>query len=159
LIFRGRHSDLLVMGRARQTQGLAPDTLERLVLDCGRPLLLAASVAPRQLTGTIMVCWKDCANAARPVSAAAPLLGKASRVVIASVVEGEAEASAGAHDLAQQVAWYGCTTETKLIAAEGGQISDLVAAAYGSSAVRKFFFGSCTEAFIQHADRPILLMH
>ncbi len=171
LILRGRHSDLIVMGRARQRQGLAPDTLERLVLGCGRPMLVVASTAPRRLTGTIMVCWKECSNAARAVSAAMPLLAKAERVVFTSVVESDEDAAA-VNALARQFAWTGVASEVKAIPAEGGAIPDLLAAAaaecdadlivtgaYGSSSARKLFFGSCTEAFIEHADRPILLMH
>lgn len=172
LIFRGRHSDLIVMGRAKQTQGLAPDTLERLVLGCGRPLLVAASSAPRQLTGTIMVCWKDSSNAARAVLAATPLLTKTKRVVFATIIEGEADARNGVDDLARQFAWHGVETEVKVIAANRRRIPDLLSAAaadceadlvvtgaYGSSGARKLLFGSCTEAFMQHADKPIFLMH
>src|SRR5207244_1533800 len=84
LIFHARHSDLVVMGRGRQTQGLPSETLEQLILHCGRPLLIAASAAPKNLTGTVMVCWKESVNAARSVVAATPLLAKAKRVVFAS---------------------------------------------------------------------------
>ncbi len=35
LIFHVRHSDLVVLGRARQTQGLSPETLEHLIRNCG----------------------------------------------------------------------------------------------------------------------------
>lgn len=35
----------------------------------------------------------------------------------------------------------------------------LVMGAYGHSRVREMLFGSCTEALIHEADRPILLMH
>ena len=59
LTFHARHHDLVVMGRGKQTQGLPADILERLVLNCGRPMLVAGSTAPQKLTGTIMVCWKE----------------------------------------------------------------------------------------------------
>ena len=35
----------------------------------------------------------------------------------------------------------------------------MVLGAYGHLRMRELLFGSCTEAFIRHADRPILLMH
>jgi nucleotide-binding universal stress UspA family protein len=35
----------------------------------------------------------------------------------------------------------------------------VVMGAYGRSRARELIFGSCTEAFIHDADRPILLMH
>ena len=65
LIFHARHHDLIVMGRGKQTQGLPPDILERLVLSSGRPMLVAGSAAPQKFTGTVMVCWKECGNAPR----------------------------------------------------------------------------------------------
>jgi hypothetical protein len=73
LIVQARNSDLVVMGRAQQKQGLPKDTLERLILRCGRPMLLAGAVAPEQF-GTIMVCWKKSDHSARAVAAAMPLL-------------------------------------------------------------------------------------
>lgn len=172
LTFHARHSDLIVMGRARQTQGLPPDTLERLILSCGRPVLVAASAAPQTLTGTVMVCWKESVNAARAVTAATPVLAKAKHVVFTAVVERDAGVAEAVDDLARQFAWNGIATDVRLIAANGHKIPDLLATAaedcgadlvvmgaYGHSRAREILFGSCTEAFVRHADRPILLMH
>jgi nucleotide-binding universal stress UspA family protein len=172
LAFHARHSDLVVMGRARQTQGLAPDILDSLVLSCGRPMLVAASTAPQQLTGTVMVCWKESANAARAVTAATPILSKAKRVVFTSIAERDEGITEAVHDLARQFIWHGVSTEVKVIPANGRAIPDLLSAAaadcgadlvvmgaYGRSRARELIFGSCTEAFMRHADRPILLMH
>ena len=172
LTFHARHNDLVVMGRAKQTQGLAPDTLERLVLSCGRPVLVAASVAPQKLTDTIMVCWKESDNAARAVAAATPILTQAKRVVFASVMERDESVNEAMHHLARQFAWNGISTDVQVVPAEGRKIpaslsaaaeacgADLVVmGAYGQSRARELLFGSCTEAFLRHADRPILLMH
>jgi nucleotide-binding universal stress UspA family protein len=172
LTFHARHNDLVVMGRAKQTHGLPPDTLERLVLGCGRPLLVAATVAPQKLTGTVMVCWKESDNAARAVSAATPFLAKAKRVVFTSVAERDRGSGEAMQHLAQQFAWNNVATEVRLIPADTRKIPDALAAAaescgadlvvmgaFGQSRTHELLFGSCTEAFIRHADRPILLMH
>jgi nucleotide-binding universal stress UspA family protein len=171
LTFHARHSDLIVMGRARQTQGLAPDTLDRLVLNCGRPMLVAASAAPAKV-GTVMVCWKESGNAARAVAAATPILTKASRVVFASVLERDEGGAEAVNDIARQFGRNGVAAEAQTIAANGKKIPDLLAeaaeacgadllvmGAFGHSRARELLFGSCTEAFIKHADKPILLMH
>ena len=171
LTFHARHSDLIVMGRARQIQGLAPDTLEHLVLNCGRPILVAATAAPQTLTDTVMVCWKESSCSARAVTAATPILAKARKVVIVGVAEGDDEADA-LHDLARQLAWNGVSAEVRVIPASGRRIAVALSAAaddcganlvvmgaYGRSRARELIFGSCTEAFIEHSDRPILLMH
>src|SRR5262249_45708260 len=77
--------DFVVMGRARQKQGLGQDTLEHIVRNSGRPVLTAGATSPRTLTDTIMVCWKDDGSTAAAVNDAAPLLAKARRVVFVSV--------------------------------------------------------------------------
>jgi nucleotide-binding universal stress UspA family protein len=172
LTFHARHSDLIVMGRARQKQGLAPDTLEHLALNSGRPILVAASAAPQTLTDTIMVCWKECSNAARAVTAATPILAKAKRVVFVSVAEQNDGVSDALDDLARQFSWNGVAAEVRLIPASRRAIpgalataaeecgADLVVmGAYGRSRVRELIFGSCTESVLNGSDRPILLMH
>jgi nucleotide-binding universal stress UspA family protein len=172
LIFHARHSDLIVIGRAKQTQGLAPDTLEHLLLNSGRPMLIAASAAPRTLTDTVMVCWKESTNAARAVTVATPLLARAKRVVFASVVERDESVSEALEDLARQFAWNGVSAEVRVIPASSRAVpaalsaaaedcgADLVVmGAYGRSRARALIFGTCSEAFLDDGDRPMLLMH
>ena len=172
LTFHARHSDLIVMGRARQKQGLAPDTLEHLVLNSGRPILVAASTAPQTLTDTVLVCWKESSHAARAVTAATPLLAKAQRVVFVSVAEQDDGVTDALDDLSRQFAWNGVASEVRVMPASRRGIPGALAAAaeecgadlvvmgaYGRSRAREFIFGSCTEAFLDNSDRPILLMH
>ena len=59
LLAHARHNDLIVMGRATRPNGLPPDLVETLLLHSGRPLLLACSTPPRNLAGTVMVCWRE----------------------------------------------------------------------------------------------------
>lgn len=172
LTFHARHSDLIVIGRARQTQGLAPVTLAHLVLNCGRPILVAATAAPQTLTGTVMVCWKESNCSARAVTAATPILAKAGRVVFVSVAESDEDVTDALRDLARQFAWHGVSAEVRVVPASGRRIAAALSAAaddcgadlvvmgaYGRSRAHELIFGSCTEAFIDHSDRPILLVH
>jgi nucleotide-binding universal stress UspA family protein len=172
LTFHARHSDLIVMGRARQKQGLAPDTLGYLLLNCGRPILVAATAAPQTLADTIMVCWKESGDVARAVTAATPILAKAKRVVFVSVAEKDDGLTDALNDLARQFAWNGVSTEVRFIpgsrrgtpgalaaAAEECAADLVVMGAYGRSRVRALIFGSCTEAFLGGSDKPVLLMH
>ena len=172
LIFHARKSDLVVLGRAKQTQGLSPQTLERLVRNCERPVLVAAREAPQTLTGTIMVCWKRSDNVARAVAAATPILTNAKRVVFASIAKRNDDDIEAVHDLVRQFARNGVSAEAQVIPADGGRIPNLlvtaadncdadliVMGAYGHSRLREIIFGSCTEALLRDADRPIFLMH
>jgi nucleotide-binding universal stress UspA family protein len=172
LTFHARHSDLIVMGRARQKQGLAPDTLAHLVLSCGRPILVAATTAPQTLTDTIMVCWNESRNAARAVTAATPILAMAKRVVFVSVAERDDGVTDALNDVARQFGWNGVSAEARVIPASRRGIPGALAAAaeecgadlvvmgaYGRSRVRELISGSCTDAVLDGSDRPILLMH
>jgi len=170
LTFHAGQCDLIVMGRARQHQGLSPDTLEHLVRSCGRPILVAASAAPRTLTDTIMVCWKDARSTAGVVTAATPLLAKARRVVFVSVAKRDAGRTDALGAIARQI--VGPAAEVQVIpasrrgiaatlsaAAEECGADLLVMGAYGRSLTRELFFGSRTDALLDHSDKPILLMH
>jgi len=171
LIFHARQSDLVVMGRARQTQGLPKDTLERLILRCGRPMLLAGINAPERLD-TIMVCWKKSDHSARAVAAATPLLSQAKRVVLTTVAEADAEGLGALNSFAQQCARDSVQTDVKVIPPTGRKIPDVLSAAadecaadlvvmgaYGRGRALEFLFGSCTESLMRHSDKPILLLH
>lgn len=163
-------SDLVVIGRARQKQGLAPDTLEHLVRNCGKPVLVAASAAPQTLTGTIMVCWRDSENTAAAVAAAAPFLAQAQRVVFVTVAkrdDGTGEAlAATARELGAENAEVQVVTgsrrhvhEALAAAAEECGADLLIMGAYGRSRGREILFGSCTDMVLESNDRPILLAH
>jgi nucleotide-binding universal stress UspA family protein len=172
LTSHGCSSDLIVMGRAKQTQGLPSYTLERLVSRCGSPVLVAASEAPQKLTGTVMVCWNESKSATRAVMAAMPILTRAKRVVVASVIDRHKCAAKAAGEVVERFASLGIKIETKLVPADGrGVAAQLSAAAddcqadlvvmgaYGRSFARHLFFGSRTDAILRQVDRPILLMH
>jgi len=162
--------DMVVMGRLRQKQGLAPDTLEHMVRSSTRPVLVAATEPPRTLTDTVMVCWKDSRNTAAAVTAAAPLLVKARRVLFVSVAKGAPGLAAEIATTAREI--VGIEVEAQFISANRGGVPDaladaaekcdaslLVAGAYGRSRGRQIFFGSCTDKLLERCDRPILLMH
>jgi hypothetical protein len=87
LVFCTRHYDLVVLGRPTAPNGLPPDLPERLLLGSGRPLLIAPPRLSDWIPGTVMVCWKETAEAARAVGAAMPLLAKAEHVILARVEE------------------------------------------------------------------------
>jgi nucleotide-binding universal stress UspA family protein len=171
IMFRARHNDLVVVGRARTANGLPADFLEQLLMGCGRPVLIASS-APAMPTGTIMVCWKEAAEAARAVNAAMPFLIHAKRVVIVGVAENDDDIGAALSDLARQLAWNDIRSEIRTIIPNGLAVPGLLSSAaqdcgadlvvlgaYGRSRMHELLFGSCTQSVIGNADRPVLLMH
>lgn len=162
-------SDLVVMGRMAQRQGLSPYTLETLLRSCGRPFLVAATAPPTALTDTVVVCWKDAASSGAAVDAAAPLLRTARRVVFVSA----AKRDRGLSDAMAQAAQRSGATDAELrviapqrdlaaalaTAADESAADLVVTGAYGRSRASEVVFGSHTDALLERIDRPILLMH
>ena len=172
ILFRARHNDLVVAGRARSANGLPSDFLEQLLVGSGRPVLIAGSSPTPVLTGTIMVCWKETAEAARAVNAAMPFLIHARRVVIVSVAENDENVADALGDVARQFAWNGVWSEIRTIALNGATVPGLLSSAaqdcgadlvvlgaYGRSRVHEILFGSCTQSMIHNAETSMLLMH
>jgi nucleotide-binding universal stress UspA family protein len=178
LVSHARQHDLVVMGRPKRPNGLPPDFIETLLLRCGRPIMLAAPQAPRNLAGTIMVCWRETPEAARALAAAMPFLTKAKRVVFVGVEEKANpmdEALKGVealNDVAAQFRQCGVPTYVRAIPSAGRPVADVLASAaadcgadllvmgaYGHSHMREVIFGGCTQAVIGHAERPVLMLH
>lgn len=170
LAHHASQSDLVVMGRQAQKQGLSPYTLESLLRTGGSPILVAASEAPQNLTGTIMVCWKDAAGSSNAVGAAAPLLCAARRVVFVSVAKHDDGITDAMGEAARQLS--GVEVELRVVpplhhhvpealsaAAEECAADLVVMGAYGRSRTREVVFGSHTDAVLEQIDRPIFLKH
>ena len=172
IMFHARHNDLVIAGRTTKPNGLPPDFVESVLIGCGRPVLIASTAPSQSLTGTIIVYWKESAEAARAVAAAMPLLRKAKRPIFASVTETNDGIAESMQEIARHCALNGIAAETRIVvpngrlpevalAAEAQECkADLVVmGAYGHSRMRELLFGGCTRAFISYADRPVLLMH
>ena len=156
-ITRARVHDLVVMG------------FSFLLVECGRPMLIAAAQAPRRL-GTIMVVWKDAREPARALTAAMPLLIEAERVVVAEIVEGHPSANDAA-TVAAQLRWHGLRAEPRTIRADGHPVAALLSSAaeacsadllvmgsYSTGPLREEIFGGCTRSILNHAPIPVFVL-
>lgn len=105
IMHRVRCSDLVVMGRKTHSNHLPEDLLDRLLLESGCPILLAPPRTERRRYDTIMVCWKECREAAHAIATAMPLLRRAQQVFIVTVSEeGDDDGLAAADGLVRQMA-------------------------------------------------------
>jgi nucleotide-binding universal stress UspA family protein len=167
-----RHRDLTVMGRPAHKDLMPSNLIEMLLVESGRPILIAPCSPPKTIAGTILVAWKETSEAARALGAAQPLLERAGKVVVANVYEGNgAPESLG--DLANGLAWHGINATTRIIEnashrAPGELLLDtaaelgadlLVIGGYGHGPLREAVFGGVTAALIRHADCPVLMVH
>ena len=171
LMTRARHSDLIVVGRSQGPDGLPRYFLETLLLGCGRPLLIAVATPPTRPIGTVVVGWKETAEAARALASALPILARADQVILVSVEEEEAVAPGALDDLRRALEWHGVNPMIRSISA-AGPIAEVLAAtaaheradllvmgAYGHGRMREVIFGGCTQAFLEQADLPVFMLH
>jgi len=172
LLTRARHSDLVVMGRDKGTKGLPPDLLRLLLLESGRPILVAPPRARPRLTGTVMLCWKEAREPARAVTAAMPFLTRADRVVVVTVNGRGWERTDGLAELVHQLGWHRVRAEQRVVNSAGRPVADVLASTahdldadllvmggYGHRPLREDLFGGCTRSFLESAEVPVLALH
>jgi len=172
LIAKARCHDLVVMGRFTEPNGLPADLLQLMLVECGRPILIAADKVPQSLTGTVMVCWKDAPEPARAASVALPILAKADRVVVVTVDEGDKAAADSATAMARQLAWHRVPATAEVIGRNGRSVQQallsaaqkcgadlLVMGGYSKRPLRETIFGGCTDSMLTQAPLPVLIVH
>jgi len=170
-----RFYDMLVLARAQTSGDLYVDDIGSVLMDCGRPVLLAVSPPPKTIATTIAIAWKETAEAARALAAASPLLAGAKQIVVLTLQEDRAVDSPierSAQALANQLHWRGLQASARTIP-HGGQTPAqsivaaareagadlLVMGAYGHSRARELVFGGMTRHILTNAGIPVLLFH
>lgn len=172
LVLSARHCDLVVMGRPGKPDGLPPDLLRTVLLESGRPILLAPPRPRKSLIGTVMLAWKEAREPAHAITAAMPFLARAGRVVAVAVEDGGTDCAAALADLSRHMAWHRIRVEPQTIKAHRRPAAAVLAEAaaacgadllvmggYGHGPLREDLFGGCTRAFLDHAEVPVLALH
>jgi nucleotide-binding universal stress UspA family protein len=150
---------------------LARSTLEALLLETGRPLLIpAAATPPADFADHIAIAWKPTPQAARAVAFAMPLLAQAAKITILSVEEDDSRRDEAAR-LVRYLGWHGITANINRITAgsEGAPATLLTAAkarsgllvmgGYGHTRLREWVFGGFTQGALDYAELPVLMAH
>ena len=169
-LHEARYHDVTVM---RRDEELSSERIVSVLMQSGRPLLLAP-LRPTQVIGRrVAIAWKPVAEAARTVTAASFILSRAEEVVILYVAEDEnpEHSRASAEHLAAQLAWQGIRAEVRLAGSRGvttsqalldaaceGDADLLVAGAYGHSRMREFIFGGVTRDLLQASALPLFML-
>jgi nucleotide-binding universal stress UspA family protein len=167
---RARLSDLVVMGNhAAQRSVSVGMTLEAVLLDSGRPLLIVPPGGAADFGRPVAVAWNGSVEASRAVAAAMPFLLAAPGVTVVAVGEDDQPAVL-AEGLARFLAWHGLRAETKAVpaGAEGvgptllAAVRDaglLVMGAYTHNRFRELVFGGVTRHVLASAGLPVLVAH
>jgi nucleotide-binding universal stress UspA family protein len=120
----------------------------------------------------VTLCWKEDAASARALSASLPILRQAKSVAIVTVRESATQTAKSGRDLAAELGWHGIDARADLIwdggasainhiraAAAANSASLIVMGAFSHSRTRERLFGGCTQAMLDRAERPVLLLH
>ena len=174
-IREGRYHDLIVVGRPAELTALSTNGIGNVLVGCGRPLLVAPSTSPENLAPTVAIAWKEGPEAARAITAAAPLLAKADRIIVLTADEGDARCGArvaSAERIADRFRRHGVTSEARLVVPAGRDLPDavldtgrasgadiVVMGGYGHSRLRELVFGGFTRHVLEKSPLPVFLFH
>lgn len=168
-----RAADIVVVARQGSLdapQGRMGLTPADLVMDLGRPMLVAPPDVTDLAAETILIAWRDTREARRAVCDAMPFLKRARSVTIVCVGQGAAEQ--GAEDVRGHLALHGVTADVdvradianhaaqELIDCARRRNADLiVSGAYGHSRMREWLLGGMTADLLEAAPVCCLMSH
>jgi nucleotide-binding universal stress UspA family protein len=168
---RARFFDLTILGRSdRVVDQPHTDVVEQVLVNSGRPVLLAPAKTPEDVGQNVAIGWNGSAEATRALAAAVPFLAT-SRVVTIITVGDKHESSSAA--LIEYLGWHGIKATNRHSPAVSGvgpgeqllsfaheQGADLlVMGGYGHVPWREFLFGGATREVVGTSLLPLLISH
>ncbi|WP_428489076.1 universal stress protein [Rhodopila sp.] len=174
VVKQARRADLLLTGMpSRNRADSTRLTASELVMQSGRPVLVAPKAPVRASLERVVLGWKDTRETRRAALDAVPLMKRAKHVTVIEIAADEdlAEARERLTDVAHWLNGHGIAAETlasrstdddahqlnALAHAEGADL--IVAGAYGHSRLREWALGGVTRDLLLRADCCTLLSH
>jgi nucleotide-binding universal stress UspA family protein len=175
IVREARASDIIVVGEA--DGGAVGDPFVQispgdLVMQAGRPLLVVPDACNWLDLRSVVVAWKDTAEARRAVADALPILRKATNVTVVEIVGEQSDRIAASSRVGDVAAWLSrhgivasglvpdecgrAGVQLERIAAELGA-GVVVAGAYGHSRLREWILGGVTQRLVNPLNRCSLL--
>jgi nucleotide-binding universal stress UspA family protein len=167
----GRVFDVIVMNRSgRNTTGLRNRAINAGLFESGRPILLAPPSPPAQIGTNVLIAWNRSTEQARATAFAMPLLQKADRVTVLTVIGGTEVSGPSAEQLVRYLRRNRIVTDLKTAELNGRSTGETVLAmaqslgcdllikgAYTQSRLRQMIFGGATQHVLANAVIPVLL--
>jgi nucleotide-binding universal stress UspA family protein len=164
--------DMTVLGRPVSGQAEpSMATLEAVLFESGRPVLIAPPSPPRALGDTIVIAWNGSTETARATAFAMPFLQQARRVVVVTVEGGSIPGPSG-DELVRSLRLNGLTAEAMNVKPERRSTGEallrvtaslgadlLIKGAYTQSRLRQMIFGGTTSHILAEATVPVFMTH
>jgi len=169
----GRVFDVIVMNRPdANSPGLYNRAIESGLFESGRPILLSPPSPPRQIATNVLIAWNCSTEQARATALAMPLLQKADRVTVLTVIGGTGAPGPSAEQLMRYLQRNAIKAELLTVELNGRNTGEailaaaqllgcdlLIKGAYTQSRLRQMVFGGATRHVLANAALPVLLAH
>jgi nucleotide-binding universal stress UspA family protein len=167
----GRVFDVIVMSRRDAKTGPMHDrVIESGLFESGRPILLSPPAPPSQIATNVLIAWNCSTEQARATALAMPLLQKADRVTVLTVIGGTGVPGPSAEQLIRYLRCNGVVAESMRVELDGRSTGEailasaqslgcdlLIKGAYTQSRMRQWIFGGATQHVLANAALPVLL--
>lgn len=164
--------DMVVVGRPGSGRGDARRaTLESVLFDSGRPILIVPPKGASSIGKTAVISWNRSTETARTITFAMPLLKQAERVVVLSV-SGALTPGPPANLLARALQRHGLAVDTvevdsgsknagRVILEKAASLGAdlLVKGGYTQSRLRQMIFGGATQEILGNTTIPVIMAH
>jgi nucleotide-binding universal stress UspA family protein len=167
----GRVFDVIVMSRSgRNRSGLRDRAINSGLFESGRPILLAPPSPPAQIGTNVLIAWNRSTEQARATALAMPLLQKADRIMVLTIIGGTEVSGPSAEQLVRNLRRNRIVAELKRVELGGKSTGEailataqsldcdlLIKGAYTQSRLRQMIFGGATQHVLENAMIPVLL--
>ena len=167
----GRVFDVIVMKRRDERSGPIHDrAIESGLFESGRPILLAPPSPPQQIATNVLIAWNCSTEQARAIALAMPLLQKADRITVLTVIGGTGVPGPSAEQLIRYLHRNGIIAKPMRVELDGRNTGEailataqslgcdlLIKGAYTQSRLRQWIFGGATQHVLGNAALPVLL--
>jgi nucleotide-binding universal stress UspA family protein len=166
----GRVFDVIVMSRPGANETFVHRrALDTGLFESGRPILLAPPAPPTQIATNVLIAWNRSTEQARATALAMPLLQKANRVTVLTVIGGTEVPGPSAEQLIHYLQRNGIAAESMRVGLDGKNTGQailaaiqsldcdlLIKGAYTQSRLRQMIFGGATRHVLENAEIPVL---
>jgi nucleotide-binding universal stress UspA family protein len=168
----GRVFDVIAVGRPGPGLRLPrKSTLEAVLFESGRPVLIAPPRPPATLGERIAIAWNGTTDTARSIAFAMPLLMRAQDVVVLTV-PGPALPGPGDEQVAKSLRRHGVPARVGLVRGTGSSPAAalldtaavlgadlLIKGGYTRSRLRQLIFGRVTSEILAETNLPVFMAH
>ena len=176
ILQEARCADIIVSGGQSNalSDPFALASPKDLVMQAGRPLLIAPDNVSWLDLRSVLMAWKDTPEARRAIAYSLPMLRKAKEVTVAEIVEAGDSRSAAVSRVRDVVTWLSRhgVSASEVVPEDGGDViaqldaiaanvgaGVVVAGAYGHSRFRELILGGMTQHLMTQSSRCVLLSH